>query len=158
MKIPLNSIVSIIFCFISTFTLADVTITPIATPSFGYVNVGPAGRDFYLKINSKMAGANSNDYLSGAQSGEYLIIGDGNTAEVTVQVTNISVSSGLTLTYIKCKYDGEKLKTCSNSPRVWPSPSLTGTRLRIGIRVVTAVEITTVSTESVSYDLEIVYN
>ena len=137
---------------------ADAGITVIASPSFGNVSVGPAGRDFYLRTNGSIQGSGSSDYYGGAQGGEYLVTGDGNPADVTVQTTNISVSSGLTLTYIKCKYGKKPLRTCSNTPNVWPSPDPSGTSLLMGIRVVTATEMTVSSTESVSYDLEVIYN
>lgn len=134
---------------------AALTLTRVASPSFGTVFSGASNRRLVLNTNGSISGSNASDYISGAAAGAFTVLDTSSPATISILVDNVSVVGGLTVNSVLCSYNGGTQQSCDGSGMSTTSAS--SASLKIGLDITTSTAHSGGDTASVNMDVSIAY-
>ena len=134
---------------------AALTLTRVASPSFGTVFSGASNRRLVLNTNGSVSGSNASDYISGAAAGAFTVLDTSSPATISILVDNVSVVGGLTVNSVLCSYNGGTQQSCDGSGMSTTSAS--SASLKIGLDITTSTAHSGGDTASVNMDVSIAY-
>lgn len=134
---------------------ATLTLTLLNEPNMGKYFSGASGRQFILRTDGSIGGADAADYLSGAIEGRFTVQDDLSPASIVILVDNITTTGGLSVSEALCSYDGGTEGSCDGAGMT--ETSVATATLRVGLDVSTTQAHSGGDTGSITMDVSVAY-
>ena len=143
------------FVCLSEVTYAALNVANISNPTLGLVLSGSSGRQFILRTNGNITGADAADYITGAEEGHIRVEDTSWPRSINIVATNVSTTGGLTVTEVLCTYNNGTETVCG--PGGFTVTSVLIASLRVGLDLSTSQAHVGGDSASVDFDIEIIY-
>jgi len=137
--------------------VAPLVMTDVSDPDFGTFESGGSGRNFILRTDGTITGANANAYVGGAKAGSVMIHGSA-AQRIDIVAQNPVANGGVAIANVICNYGGSGDRNCASGITAGAQPTPTGTPLLIGMDINTTTAHTDGQYAAPTFDIVVTYN